>query len=167
MQLVTLAVVSFQFFIAVLLILFIYCCCCCLSHLLYTYIYIYIGHMCLLYNTFSLWWFSFYTGNLHKRYPIIKRHAVQYNLFFSVRFLNGIALKLICSLRIGNGKTHYIKEQLSASAAQLTIAVNEAFTPLKVIIKLCSLPTNVWGANIFFNFTMLSPRVRDTSKATF
>ena len=59
----------------------------------------------------------------------------------------------------GDGKTHYIKEQLESSNAQLTIAVNEAFTPLKAITKLCSLPTNVWRAAIFFNFTMLSPGV--------
>ena len=60
----------------------------------------------------------------------------------------------------GDGKTHYIKEQLSASAKvkQLTIAVNEFFTPLKAIAKLCSLPTKT--AAIFFNFTMFSPGVR-------
>ena len=60
----------------------------------------------------------------------------------------------------GDGKTHYIKEQLATSPAQLTIAVNEAFTPLKAISKLRSLPINQGRASIFFNFTMLPPGVR-------
>ena len=60
----------------------------------------------------------------------------------------------------GDGKTHYIKEQLRTSPAQLTIAVNEAFTPLKAIFKLRTLPINQWGASVFFNFTMLPPGVK-------
>lgn len=60
----------------------------------------------------------------------------------------------------GDGKTHYIKEQLQSGPTQLIIAVNEAFTPLKAISKLCSLPLYCWNVSIFFNFTMLSPGVR-------
>ncbi len=66
------------------------------------------------------------------------------------------------SVYVGDGKTHYIKEQMKTSKAKLTIAVNEAFTPLKAITKLCGfLSTNdtVWMAAIFFNFTMFSPGV--------
>ena len=39
------------------------------------------------------------------------------------------------------------------------IAVNEAFTPLKAISKLRSLPLEKKECGIFFNFTMLPPGV--------
>ena len=60
----------------------------------------------------------------------------------------------------GDGKTHYIKEQIATNPAQLTIAVNEAFTPLKAIFKLRTIPINQWRASVFFNFTMLPPGVK-------
>ena len=60
----------------------------------------------------------------------------------------------------GNGKTHYIKQQLGHSPASLTIGVNEAFTPLKAISKLRTLPLNQKNCAIFFNFTLLPPGVR-------
>ena len=58
----------------------------------------------------------------------------------------------------GDGKTHYIMQQLSQSAGPLTIAVNEAFTPLSAIKKLKSLPL-VKDCAIFFNFTILPHQV--------
>ena len=61
----------------------------------------------------------------------------------------------------GDGKTHYIQQQLAYSPTSLTIAVNEAFTPLNVISKLRTLPLNQKNCAIFFNFTMLPPGVRD------
>jgi len=64
----------------------------------------------------------------------------------------------------GDGKTHYIKEQLTGSPAQLTIAVNESFTPLKAINRLCTIPPNTRGAAIFFNFTMLPPGVSESNQ---
>ena len=59
----------------------------------------------------------------------------------------------------GDGKTHYIQQQLACSPASLTIAVNEAFTPLNAISKLRTLPLNQKNCAIFFNFTMLPPGV--------
>ena len=64
-------------------------------------------------------------------------------------------------LSLGDGKTHYIQQQLASSPASLTIAVNEAFEPLNAISKLRSLPFNHKECAIFFNFTMLPPGVRD------
>ena len=58
----------------------------------------------------------------------------------------------------GNGKTHYILKHLSQSPGPLTIAVNEAFTPLLAIKKLKSLPL-VKDCAIFFNFTILPYQV--------
>ena len=66
----------------------------------------------------------------------------------------------VLPLPLGDGKTHYIKQQLSHSIASLTIAVNEAFTPLNAISKLRTLPHNQKNCAIFFNFTMLPPGVR-------
>ena len=60
----------------------------------------------------------------------------------------------------GNGKTHYIKEQLAARCAQhITIVVNEAFSPLKAITKLRSLPLYEKNTGLFFNFTIHPPGV--------
>ena len=75
------------------------------------------------------------------------------NDMYHIKFLH------LASVMIGDGKTHYIKEQLRRSPTHLTIAVNEAFTPLKAIVKLCSLPLNQQGVSIFFNFTTLPPVV--------
>ncbi len=63
---------------------------------------------------------------------------------------------------IGDGKTHYIKEQLSSGPCtkHLTIAVNEAFTPLYAISKLRSLPLYQRDIGLYFNFTLLPPGVR-------
>ena len=61
---------------------------------------------------------------------------------------------------LGDGKTHYIERQLAECPAQLKIAVNEAFTPLSAIKKLCQLPTETPGCGVFFNFTLLPPGVR-------
>ena len=60
---------------------------------------------------------------------------------------------------LGDGKTHYIKSQLRKSDSSVTIVVNEAFTPLKAITKLRSLPLENEKCGIFFNFTMLHPGV--------
>lgn len=60
---------------------------------------------------------------------------------------------------VGDGKTHYIKKQLCRNSNALTIAVNEAFTPLKAIKKLQFFPMNTSNCGIFINFTMLPPGV--------
>lgn len=62
-------------------------------------------------------------------------------------------------LKKGDGKTHYVQDQLKKCVQSLKIAVNEAFTPLSVIKKLCTLPTDVPECAVFFNFTMLPPGV--------
>ena len=62
-------------------------------------------------------------------------------------------------MSIGNGKTHYIKKRLEECAEQITIAVNEGFTPLKAINKLRSLPLYKINVGLFFNFTLLPPGV--------
>ena len=59
----------------------------------------------------------------------------------------------------GNGKTHYIKKQLAHCSEQITIAVNEAFSPLRAITKLRSLPLYKKNIGLFFNFTILPPGV--------
>ena len=73
---------------------------------------------------------------------------------------------MIPCLPPGDGKTHYIKNQLKQSAAGLTVAVNEAFTPLNAIKKLRTLSKNQRDCAIFFNFTMLPPGVSDSSSCT-
>ena len=60
----------------------------------------------------------------------------------------------------GDGKTHYIKQQLPSSPASVTIAINEAFTPLSAIKKLRDLPLTQKNCAIFFNFTTLPPEDR-------
>ena len=60
---------------------------------------------------------------------------------------------------IGNGKTHYIKKQLNKCSEHITIAINEAFTPLSAIIKLRSLPLHKENVGLFFNFTILLGKV--------
>ena len=60
----------------------------------------------------------------------------------------------------GDGKTHFIRSQMSMCPYNLTIAVNEAFTPLSAIRKLNTLPSTVTGCAIFFNFT-LAPYQKD------
>ena len=61
---------------------------------------------------------------------------------------------------IGNGKTHYIQQQLADSSNSRTIAVNEAFTPRNAISKLRTLPLKQKNCAIFFNFTILLSGVR-------
>ena len=77
------------------------------------------------------------------------------NSFFN--YLNSLLSPLPSTS--GDGKTHYIQQQLACSPASLTIAVNEAFTPLNAISKLRTLPLNQKNCAIFFNFTMLPPGV--------
>ena len=55
----------------------------------------------------------------------------------------------------GDGKTHYITQQLAQSHGPLIISVNEAFNPLAAIKKLKKLPL-IKDCAIFFNFTILS-----------
>ena len=62
---------------------------------------------------------------------------------------------------IGDGKTHYIKSQLKQIDEHVVIAVNEAFTPVRAISKLCSLSLKNPGCAIYFNFTMLPTEVCD------
>ena len=60
---------------------------------------------------------------------------------------------------IGDGKSHYIKNELQKAQAYLQIAINEAFTPLKAIEKLISgLPMDELNCAVYFNFTMLPPK---------
>ena len=54
----------------------------------------------------------------------------------------------------GDGKTHYIRQQLAKSPATLTISVNEAFTPLNAIKSLNKLSHNITECAVFFNFTL-------------
>ena len=68
-------------------------------------------------------------------------------------------LPAVCTHFSGDGKTHYIKEQLQLSTHSLTIAVNEAFTPLNAIKKLRQLQPSQRDCAIFLNFTMLPPGV--------
>ena len=77
----------------------------------------------------------------------------------SVNMLQGIFNFSITFLNVGDGKTHYIKEQMKLSSHSLTIAVNEAFTPLNAIKKLRSLSPSLRDCAIFLNFTMLPPGV--------
>ena len=68
---------------------------------------------------------------------------------------------LFSYLFAGDGKTHYITEQLKSISQphKVIIAVNEAFTYMNAIEKLCSLPSDKNGCAIFFNFTVLPPPV--------
>ena len=58
---------------------------------------------------------------------------------------------------LGDGKTHYIKQQLSLSHSSCIIAVNESFTILGAIKKLLQLPSDQTNCSVFFNFTLLPP----------
>ena len=80
---------------------------------------------------------------------ICRRKVLLPNDFSSIQLVFGHA---------GDGKTHYIMQQLCQSPGPLTIAVNEAFTPLSAIKKLKSLPL-VKDCAIFFNFTILPHQV--------
>ena len=81
--------------------------------------------------------------------------------FFPLSLLSCTSVPLLPSHSPGDGKTHYIKKQLAHSSASLTIAVNEAFTPLNAITKLRTLPLKQKNCAIFFNFTMLPPGVSE------
>ena len=83
--------------------------------------------------------------------------------FFSVCHFSSHLLSLLplpLSSPLGDGKTYYIQQQLAHSPASLTVTVNEAFTPLKAISKLRTLPLDQKNCTTFFNFTMLPPGVR-------
>ena len=67
----------------------------------------------------------------------------------------------------GDGKTHYIENELSKVPYYKKIAVNEAFTPLAAIKKLADLPADIPNCAIYFNFTLLPPgvgRVQEMSR---
>ena len=65
--------------------------------------------------------------------------------------------------KAGGGKTHYIRQQLAESPTMLTIAVNEAFTPLNAIKSLNKLSADAIECALFFNFT-INPRHADVEK---
>ena len=77
---------------------------------------------------------------------LCKRLVVKPNDFTCIQLVYGHA---------GDGKTHYIRQQLAKSPASLTVAVNEAFTPLYAIKSLNKLPQNIIGCAVFFNFTLM------------
>ena len=79
-----------------------------------------------------------------------KKSALNPDDFSCVQLVYGIA---------GDGKTHYIEGQLNHCPEHVKVAVNEAFTPLSAIKKLSTLPSNVPGCAVCFNFTMLPPGV--------
>ena len=58
---------------------------------------------------------------------------------------------------IGNGKTHYIKNQMKMSSHAAVIAVHEKFSVAKTISTLNSLPED--RCSIHFNFTLIPPGV--------
>ena len=60
-------------------------------------------------------------------------------------------------ISIGNGKTYYIQKRLSDCSKHITIAMNEAFTPLNAIKRLRSLPLYQDNIGLFFNFNVLQP----------
>ncbi len=60
---------------------------------------------------------------------------------------------------LGDGKTHYIENELKNVPYYKKIAVNEAFTPLAAIKKLADLPPEVPKCAVYFNFTLLPPGV--------
>ena len=84
---------------------------------------------------------------------------------YSGKLLNFCYIRICVScLRVlGDGKTHYIKSQLKRMRSSVTIAVNEAFTPLKAISRLHSLPLEKDKCGIYFNFTILHPKVCETT----
>ena len=70
-----------------------------------------------------------------------------------------ISLALTSLTCTGNGKTHYIKKELTKCTEHVTIAINEAFSPSNAIIKLRSISTSKENVGIFFNFTIPPPGV--------
>ena len=77
---------------------------------------------------------------------ILKRKVLKPSDFSCIQLVYGYA---------GDGKTHYIRQQLAQSPAHLTIAVNEAFTPLNAINSLNTLPHSTSNCAVFFNFTLM------------
>ncbi len=59
----------------------------------------------------------------------------------------------------GDGKTHYIENQMRQCSECLRVAVNEAFTPLSTIQKLAGMEFDDSEPAVFFNFTLLPPGV--------
>ena len=63
-------------------------------------------------------------------------------------------------LHSGDGKTHYIQRKMKSSLGrQLTIAINESFSPVSVIQQLRSLPMESSHNVLYFSFTLLPPSV--------
>ena len=60
----------------------------------------------------------------------------------------------------GSGKTHYIRKQLKDCKHSLTIAFNEAFNPLKIILQLRELPLFEKDIAIYINIAVVHPGVR-------
>ena len=60
---------------------------------------------------------------------------------------------------LGDGKTHYIMNQLKNHSEKLSIAINEDFSIGNIIKKLRSLSCLNDDVGIFFNFTILPPEV--------
>lgn len=79
------------------------------------------------------------------------------NLFMvcKVTFVNNRPVALLFLFE-GNGKTHYIRSQLTANS--IVFAVNETFSIGNVIDRLNSLPDEK-NCSLFFNFTLLRPGV--------
>ena len=59
----------------------------------------------------------------------------------------------------GNGKSHSIRKELLKYNKYVVIAINEAFTPLAAITKLCMLKP-VANCSIYFNISLLPSQVR-------
>jgi len=100
-------------------------------------------------NTLLFWIYSCVT---------IKMNAFPCNFECSI---TNTGLMLSTCLFAGDGKTHYIIEMLKGipQSHQVIIAINEAFTYMTAIEKLCSLPSDEIGCAVFFNFTLLPPVV--------
>ncbi len=62
---------------------------------------------------------------------------------------------------LGDGKTYHVANKLDYSE-NLTVAINEDFSPGKIINKLQSLTCINDSVGIFFNFTILPPEVNIT-----
>ena len=110
----------------------------------------------LLFSPFYIFFFSLSFFLCLFLYPVCCSPPLSLFFFLSALYFS-FFLFPFC---LGDGKTHYIQQQLASSPASLTIAVNEAFTPVNAISKLRSLPFSLKDCVIFFNFTMLPPGVR-------
>ena len=85
----------------------------------------------------------FYIFNLVYNYNFNKLHILD-------------ALIITCYYHLGDGKTHYIKNQFNQSS--VVLAINESFSICRILTILNSLDdTN--ECTIHFNFTLLPPGV--------